>query len=373
MGIRNLAARPLIRYRTIRMTRLPEPPTSAQDWADHLGIDPESVALYLDSEVIDLHNDLYVPARLYGYNPHKEHRVGWNGAFYFGQTDLPRIRKSGITALTFDIATNPARTGKQRGPLTLENIGRIQSDIGQYPDQLALVTNAREYREARAANKTACFIGIQGGQAFQYDDDTMDQIPDAVHRITLVHLTNSQIGCTSSPLGPDRGGLTEKGKRLVNIMNEKRCLVDLAHINPAGFWDAVDAHQRDIPFACTHTGVDGAHTHWRNIDDDQIRAVADSGGVVGVIFHGGFLDGSAFRSTPDVVLDHAEHIIQVAGEHAPAIGTDYDGMIVPPKGLEDVMKMPVLVEHMRQRGWNETRIRNVLGLNAQRLLEAIRP
>ena len=156
-------------------------------------------------------------------------------------------------------------------------------------------------------------------------------------------------------------------------MNAKRCLVDLAHINPAGFWSAMEVHSPSLPVACTHTGVDGVHPHWRNLDNDQIRAVADTGGVVGVIFHGGFLDGSPFRCDPEHVVYHLEHIISVGGEASAAIGTDYDGMIVPPRRLEDVTKLPVLVQIMRDRGWKDALIQRVLGGNAIRLFKSIRP
>jgi membrane dipeptidase len=219
----------------------------------------------------------------------------------------------------------------------------------------------------------ACFIGIQGGQAFQHDRETLESIPREVHRITLVHLTNSRIGSTSSPLGRDHGALFGRGRELVEVMNTKRCLVDLAHINPAGFWSALDAHSNELPVACTHTGVDGVHPHWRNLDDQQLKAVANTGGVTGVIFHGGFLAGSPFRCQPEKVVEHLEHIIAVAGENSAAIGTDYDGMIVPPYRLEDVTKLPVLVQIMRDRKWPERQIRKVLGENAQHLFDAIRP
>lgn len=344
-------------------------------WATELGVSRDAVDLYLDAEVIDLHNDLYVPARLYRFNVHKRHRPGLGGARLTNQTDLPRLREAALGGVFFDIATNPARRGSRRAAIALKNIARIQRDLDQHPGHFRFVTSATGYREARAEGLTAAFIGIQGGQAFQHDRASLDTIPHDVMRITLVHLTNSRIGCTSSPLGPDKGGLTPRGCELVEVMNHKRVLVDLAHINRAGFVQAVDVHDKSQPLVCTHTGVTGVFPHWRNIDDEQIRMVVDTGGVVGIIFHSLFMKPrhKFGRCPADAILEHMEHVIDVAGDGAVAIGTDYDGMIVPPRALQQVTDMPRLVQLMLDRGWPEARIRGALGLNALRMLEEIRP
>jgi membrane dipeptidase len=344
-------------------------------WATSLGISREAVDLYLDSDVIDLHNDLYVPARLYGYDVHRRHRPWLFGFRFTGQTDLPRLREARLTGICLDIATNPARPGNNRSAVAHRNIERVRRDLGEHPEHFRFVRTMREYRAARLDGLTACFIGIQGGQAFQHDRKSLEDLPEAlVHRVTLVHLTNSRIGSTSSPLGPDRGGLTSRGCELVEVLNQKRILVDLAHINRAGFLHAADVHDRTQPLICTHTGVNGVYRHWRNLDDDQIRLVADTGGVVGIMFHGLFLDGSQWRHCPpERVLDHMEHVIEVAGEQAVAIGTDWDGMVIPPKGLEEPGRLPRLVQLMLDRKWSEARIRGALGTNALRTFELIAP
>jgi len=333
-------------------------------------------ALWKSSEVFDLHNDLYVPARLYRFNVHRHHRPGLFGARLTNQTDFPRLRASGLTGLTFDIATNPARLPKNRARVAHRNIKRVIADLAQPNPGLRFVQNHSEYRAARAEGLIGCYLGIQGGQAFQYSTADLAAIPDAVHRITLVHLTNSDIGSTSSPLGRDRGALSPRGVELIEVMDQKRILVDLSHINRAGFMHAIDVHNPTLPLVVTHTGVSGVRKHWRNIDDEQIQRVVHTGGCIGVVLHSVFLAPVSLptsRCPADAVLDHLEHIIQVGGEHAPAIGTDYDGMIVPPVGLEEVTGLPLLVELMLQRGWPEGRIQNILGLNALRVLEAIRP
>ncbi|HIA03985.1 MAG TPA: hypothetical protein EYN06_09370 [Myxococcales bacterium] len=342
-------------------------------WAAKLDISTEAVELYLDSEIVDLHNDLYVPARLYGYKVHRRHGLGLSRGIFFSHSDLPRLREARLSCTVFDIATNPLRRGRNRATVAIKNIERITSDLAQHPTEMCLVKNHSEYTAAREKGLMGCYLGIQGGQAFQYDRSSMEAIPNSVHRITLVHLTNSQIGTTSSPLGRSGNGLSNRGEQLVEIMNHKRILVDLAHIDRAGFMHAAEVHNKSQPLICTHTGVDGALEHWRNIDDEQIITVTQTGGTVGVIFHSAFLDGGIGRCDPERVLDHMEHVINVAGDEHVSIGTDYDGLIIPPRGLREVTDMPRLVQMMLNRNWPELRIRRTLGLNALRVFKEIRP
>jgi membrane dipeptidase len=113
----------------------------------------------------------------------------------------------------------------------------------------------------------------------------------------------------------------------------------------------------------------GVHEHWRNIDDEQLRAVADNGGCVGVIFAKRFLGGAGIES----VVDHILHIIDVAGEDVPALGSDFDGFVVPPRGLEDIAAMPNLTAALSARGVGRDTLKKILGENALRVLGAVPP
>jgi membrane dipeptidase len=114
----------------------------------------------------------------------------------------------------------------------------------------------------------------------------------------------------------------------------------------------------------THTGVAGVHEHWRNIDDEQIKAVADRGGCVGIIFAPRYLGGQGIEP----VCDHILHIIDVAGEDVPSLGSDFDGFVIPPKGLEDVSMMPNLTAALSARGVSDSVLEKILGRNALRVL-----
>ncbi len=131
----------------------------------------------------------------------------------------------------------------------------------------------------------------------------LDRVPDDVCRITVVHLSNSTLGDTSSPLGRTRTGLTDTGRDYVRRLNARRIVVDLAHISAKGFWQALEVHDRTQPAIVSHTGMRGVNDMWRNVDDAQVKAIADLGGVVGAIYHSSFngepfWGGSAARSLP---------------------------------------------------------------------------
>jgi membrane dipeptidase len=329
--------------------------------------------LLLDADFVDLHCDLEVPVRLFGYRPDRHHAGGARARPFVGHTDYPRLREASLTGVVSDIATNPIRTPAGRLAATIRNVAAVRERVASWPGDLALVSDRAGYDRARAAGRTAVWVALQGGNALSADLAALDgELGSVLHRITLVHLTSSDLGGTSSPWGRDRG-LTAKGRELVERCNTRRVLVDLAHAGRTTFFDALEAHARDVPPIVSHTGVTGVRPHWRNLDDEQIRALAHRGGVVGVLYHSHFLAPGLFGCTRAAILDHLEHVIRIGGEAVAAIGTDYDGMIVPPRDLKDVTHQPKLVQDMLDRGWTEARIRRVLGLNYLRVVAEVRP
>ncbi len=346
----------------------------AAAWAEALGVSIDATALLRDAEFIDLHVDMEVPVRLYGYDPGRRHAPpSKRPAVWFGHTDFPRLIEAGLTGLAYDIATNPFRPESNRQAATLRNVAGALERIAAHPDHVAHVRTRAEYDAARAAGKLACFLTLQGGNALAADPSVLDgPLGQELHRITLVHLTSSVLGGTNSPLGADRG-LTDRGREFVERCNAAHVLVDLAHAGRQTFFDALDAHSAALPPIVSHTGVQGVHRHWRNVDDEQIRAIADRGGVVGVMYQSSFLEPVLTFGRRAAIVDHLEHIISVAGEDVPAIGSDYDGMIVPPGDLPDVTCHPLLIQDMLDRGWSEERIRKLLGENYLRVVAAVRP
>jgi len=335
-------------------------------WARALGVSREAIDVYLASDVIDLHVDTFIWTRIFGYDLTRRHGTGLFNACFYGQADLPRLREARVTGAIWSITTNPFRGRGSRARTFRRNLETLRAVINSRPDDVALVRTAGDYRRAAAAGRHAAFVGIQGGNAL--DATSLD---GTVVKVTVVHLTNSLLGGTSAPLGRDRG-LSAAGIDYVRALNERRIFVDLAHVSRRGFWDAVKAHDRSQPLLVSHTGIDGVHRHWRNVDDEQIKAVADTGGVIGVIYEPTFLGDPRFSGKAESVVRHLEHAARVAGDDFIALGSDWDGMICTPRDMKTCLELPRLVEIMLRRGWTAERIRKALGANFLRALELLR-
>jgi membrane dipeptidase len=345
---------------------------SSPDWARELGIPTEAIELYRSSDVIDLHIDSFIWQRTLGYDLTKRHRPPLWGAF-LGQVDFPRIREAEVSGATWVITTNPMRDPADRARTLEANLDQFCRTFERVPAHFQVVTSAREYDLSRAAGKHAAFLGIQGGNALDLSLPELARLCDGrVLRITLVHLSSSRIGSTSSPLRLRDTGLSAFGGQMVELMNERKVLVDLAHISAEGFWAACDAHASNVPFLVTHTGVSSVYRHWRNLDDRQIRAVARSGGVVGIMYHAPFLGDRPWAGRVDTIARHLEHVLKVAGEDTPALGSDWDGSIITPRDMPTCLELPRLVAALSKRGITDRAIQKILGLNFLRVVREVR-
>ncbi len=342
-------------------------------WARGLGVSTEACELLLDADFIDLHLDLEVPVRLLGYRPERHHGISRRVLPLFGHTDYPRLREASFTGLVYDIATNPFRPRTNRLATTLRNVEAAVERIASWPQDLRLVIDRAGYDQARAQGRIAMWLSLQGGNALSADPSVLDgPLGQRLHRITLVHLTTSDLGGTNSPAGRD-DGLTGLGREFVERCNAARVIVDLAHSGKQTFWDTLQVHASDVPPIVSHTGIEAVRPHWRNIDDDQIRAIADRGGVIGIMYQSSFLAPVWTTCSRRAIVDHLQHVIDVVGEDFAAIGTDYDGAITPPHDLTDVTHHPRLVQDMLDRGWSPERIRKILGTNYLRVVGEVRP
>jgi membrane dipeptidase len=341
-------------------------------WAQALGVSRDAVALMAASDVIDLHVDSFIWTRVFGYDIGKRHRPGLAPGCFWNQVDLPRLRNVGVTGATWVITTNPLRSARGRARALGQNLVRLRALLAAQPD-VRVVRTVAEYREARQAGRHAAFLGIQGGNALDAQRDLGELLGQGwLLRVTLMHLSTSRLGQTSAPLRFGATGLTRHGHEVVQALNAARVFVDLAHINRAGFFDALRAHDRSLPAIVTHTGVSGVHPHWRNLDDEQLRAIAATGGTIGIMYHSGYLGDPIFGGRASSIVAHLQHVIDVVGEDHASLGSDWDGFIVTPRDMPTCSELPRLVQGMLERGWSEPRIQKVLGGNFLRCLAALR-
>ncbi|CAN5901895.1 dipeptidase [soil metagenome] len=340
-------------------------------WATHLGISKEAVELYLASDVIDLHVDSFIWNRVFGYDLTRRHGHGLLRARGYSQVDLPRIREAAVTGAIWVITTNPLRGPRGRAETFSKNLAKLTSILESVPEDVTIVKTTTDYRAAKAAGKHAAWIGIQGGNAVD-DVNALDRLDDRIVRVTLIHLSSSQLGTTSSPLASHDTGISDDGRAYVEALNAKKIFVDLAHISKKGFWGAVEAHDKSIPLICTHTGVSGVYEHWRNLDDDQLRAIADTGGTVGIMFESSFLGPSRRDANVDWIASHIMHVVDTVGADHCSIGSDFDGAIVPPRDVPTCLELPRIVDALLRRGATPEQVRSIFGGSYLRSLELLR-
>ena len=351
---------------------------SSLDAAEHarsLGCSVDAVRLVRACDVIDLHIDTFIPPRLWGYDPLVRHRGGPLGRFFFGHLDVPRMCDGGLGGAMWSITTNPFRGIASRWRVFQRNLRALRALIARSQGRLREVRSLAGYRAARADGAHACLLAIQGLNAVEGAPAGVLSLPDdGIVRATLVHLTNAVYGATSSPLGAARRrkGLTPAGHEAVAQLNARRIFVDLAHAHERTFWDVVAVHDRTQPLLVTHTGVTSVRPHWRNVTDAQIKAVADTGGTIGIIFAAQFLRRPGGPRDAGMVVEHIAHVLRVAGEDFVSLGSDFDGAITPPPDLAGADRYPVLVQRLLDGGVGERQIEKILGGNVLRALGLLR-
>ncbi len=329
----------------------------------------EARALHDEVCVIDLHADTPKLMDKLGYDLAERHeRPMPKRVNLVGHVDLPRLRDGGVAAQFFAFWTWPSYvpgTVKSCTQSVVHQLDALDEAVAKYPEQLAWTRTGADIRAAKAAGKIAILGGIEGGHALDGKVENIEMFSRrGVRYLGPLHLWPNALGGTSRKPKRD-DGLTDLGRDVIRECERCGVIVDLAHINRRGFFEALEL--TTLPLMVTHTGVKGVHQSWRNLDDEQIRAVADRGGCVGIIFARQFLGGKSIEA----VVDHIAHVIDVAGEDVPALGSDFDGFVVPPEGLEDIAAMPNLTVALSRRGIPTRVIEKILSHNVLRVLDAV--
>jgi membrane dipeptidase len=277
-----------------------------------------------------------------------------------GQVDFPRLEEANVRIQCFTVVTRgwPVVDGlgalgallrwpapARRGPWArcLFQLDRMRGLCDRSQGRVGLARTAADLEANLASGRISAVLGVEGAQALEGRPDRVAELrARGVAFMSLTHLANNELAGSSSPLMGDRP-LTPLGRTVVEAMAASRMSVDLAHASHRTVRDLAAA--RGARLFCSHTGVSGAHASWRNLDDGELRLVAERGGVAGILFATTYLGG---REIEDVVR-HLEHALDVAGEDAVALGSDFDGMVPMPRGVRDVTDVPRIVEALARR------------------------
>jgi membrane dipeptidase len=273
---------------------------------------------------------------------------------------------------TYDIALPPAVPASEALPIVLRQVSMLTRL--ERRGVLTLCRTVAEIRDARARDRIAAILHLEGAEAIDPDLHALDVLHAAGLRSLGPVWSRPTIFGQGVPFrfpsGPDTGaGLTEAGERLVSHCDALGIMLDLSHLTEAGFWDVARLSSR--PLVATHSNAHALCPHSRNLTDAQLDAIAASDGMVGLNFAVSFLreDGRKIADTPVAdILRHLDHLIGRLGEDRVGLGSDYDGAVVP-QAVDDVGKLPVLRRAMRDHGYDENLIAKLCHGNWLRVLE----
>lgn len=376
------------------------------------GADPaiwaKAVKIHKKAIVIDGHNDITSPL----VDEDTDLRNSTTGKFHLGgdpfHTDVTRLKAGGITGEFFAIYVSGS-TMKTGGAMhrAVDMIDATYREVERNPNDLVSCTTAAEIRNAKKKNKICILMGIEGGYVIE---DSLAALRVmyrlGVRYMTLTHNVATNWG--DAHRDEKHGGLTDFGKEVVREMNRLGMFIDISHISVKMMNDALDVST--APVIASHSGARGVNDHTRNVPDDVLKRVAKNGGVIMVNFYPSFLDArtnkeenersaklkpqidalteqfkndrkaldDAIRKLEDAnpiymptyarIVDHIDHIKQVAGIDHVGLGSDFDGVPMLPAGMNGAEDMVLVTYEMLRRGYSETDIKKVLGENLLRAM-----
>jgi len=325
-------------------------------------------------KVIDLHCD-----SVFSLMDGKDIREAVEGV----HVDLPRLRKGGVALQVF-AAYVPPDTDNAFA-YACERLEAIHAFAASH-ELLTPVETAAELREVLAGEKTGVMAAVENGIAIENSLANLEKLRQQKVRIlTLVHSRHLPwiASCTGEELHPIEE-LSGFGLQVVDAMNDLGIIPDLSHASEAAFWEVIKRSKK--PVIASHSCAYGLCAAARNLKDDQLKALADTGGLAGVNFFSSFLH-EKFReefereekngnSDPvvsvnvpqSIIADHIDYMVKAAGEDCVALGSDFDGISAVPQGVTGSDFFPALEAELRSRGYTEKRIGKIFNGNFARVL-----
>jgi membrane dipeptidase len=337
---------------------------------------------------IDGHNDVLLRLWLKKSQRAADDFVEGDG---LGHLDLPRIQKAGMAGGFFAIFSPPEASDHTddddlNPPLagSLAQATALRSALGMLDlqdriielakGQIAQCRTAADMKAAVDAGQLGWITHIEGAEAILPDLSNLQMFYDrGLRSLGPVWSRPNAFGegvPFRFPSSPDTGiGLTEAGAALVLACNAKRILIDLSHITERGFWDV--ARISNAPLVATHSNAHAMASSSRNLTNEQLLAIGESKGMVGLNYATGFLraDGRWDSLTPpDVMIAHLEHMIRFAGEDSVGLGSDFDGARIP-SFIGNVTGVSALIAAMEKARFGTALIEKICWKNWLRVLE----
>lgn len=384
---------------------------AASGTLDKETLEQKAARLHRNAIVVDTHND--IPSVMYAARTDLGAKSAWT------HTDLARLKTGGVTATFFsifveaDLAEKPTVLGGGALRRALDLIDTSYRQVERYPEDLMLATSPADIRRAKRENKMAVLMGVEGGHAIENSLGALrDLYRLGARYMTLTHTNTNEWADSAGFSGPTpvkHHGLTPFGEEVVREMQRIGMLVDVSHTSDETFNAVMRIAQ--APVIASHSSSRALADHRRNLSDDMLRALAKNGGVAMVNFWSMFLsndyaaaakawiekNGKAaseirarHRNDPlgyreemaklkamdpvpkvpfSVLVDHIEHMVQVAGVDHVGLGSDFDGVDDLPDGINGVDAFPRLTLELLKRGMSEEDVKKILGENFLRAFE----
>ncbi|XP_057372398.1 dipeptidase 1-like [Daphnia carinata] len=326
--------------------------------------------------LIDGHNDFAMSLRYYARNQVGDLDINdlttlepWASS-PSSHTDINRLRQGKVGAQFWSAYVGCTTQYKDAVSKTWEQIDVIHRFVDANPTTFEFVTSAQGIEDAFTQGKIGSLIGVEGGHSIDSSLAVLRMMYDmGVRYMTMTHscatpwADNSQVDNPGGVAVHD--GLTPFGKTVVAEMNRLGMLLDLSHVSRKTMRDALETSTAPVIFS--HSSAYALCNNTRNVPDDILQLVALNGGIVMVNFFPSFVTCSSTATVQDVA-NHMDHIRNVAGVDHIGIGADYNGITEVPVGLKDVSEYPNLFAELLARGWAETDLEKVAGLNLLRVL-----
>ena len=320
---------------------------------------------------IDLHADTLMHTSL----------TGVDSLMHNSQThlDIQRLSEGGAMAQFLAVfMLNEAIIKKQNRPIISDKeyidqlYNHLQESIEKYNNSIQLATNYETLESNQMANNISIFLTLEDGRPIGEDLTRLENLYEMGFRlVTLTWNKENSIGYPNSFDKNDmRKGLKKFGFEVIELMNSLGMVIDVSHLSDGGFYDVIETSNK--PIIASHSNARAISPHPRNLSDDMIKKIAESGGVIGLNFFGKFLnkDITQNQSTIKVMIEHLDHIRNIGGAEVLALGTDFDGMSGELE-IDGPDKMNLLFDALWHSGWDYGTIEKFGFQNAMRVIKDV--
>ncbi|MDQ3019633.1 MAG: dipeptidase [Bacteroidota bacterium] len=289
------------------------------------------------------------------------------------QSDIPRFKEGGLDVQVFAVWI-PMNQVKKSFNFVVSQIDRLKNFETENPSDLEFAKTYDDVIRITNEKKICGLIGIEGGTAFGNNLDNINTFFELGVRYVGLTWNNSNLISTSARDATERGkqgGLTDFGIEVIKRMNETGMLIDVSHLSEEGFWDVIE--NTNSPIIASHSNCYSINPHYRNLTDEQIKAVAQNEGYIGINFYDKFLDkdGEKNGATIEKVIEHIDYIKTLVGIDYIGIGSDFDGGITPAAELYDASTYPLITKKLIEIGYSEEEIKKILGGNFLRVFKKV--